>query len=80
MTKNRRPLHRLPLELAGLRQKLPLRFGKNSAAPDFSGAYRDLESSSGSFSFSVCNALQGSFFYHKYRSNLEPQPRQIRRP
>ena len=48
--------------------------GRIQAAPDFSGAYRDLESTSGSFSFSVCNTLQGSFFYHKYRNNLNLNP------
>lgn len=48
--------------------------GKTMASSTFSGTYNDLESANGMFSFSLCNTLQGSFFYNKYRNNLNLDP------
>lgn len=47
---------------------------KTQAAPDFFGAYNDLESTNGTFSFLIYDKLQTSFTYHNYRNNLDLDP------
>lgn len=47
---------------------------KTLAAPDFFGAYNDLESTNGTFSFLIYDKLQTSFTYHNYRNNLDLDP------
>lgn len=47
---------------------------KTQAAPDFFGAYQDLESTNGTFSFLIFDKLQTSFTYHNYRNNLDLDP------
>lgn len=47
---------------------------KNLAAPDFFGAYQDLESTNGTFSFLLFDKLQTSFTYQNYRNNLDLDP------
>ncbi|MGE5605566.1 MAG: hypothetical protein ACM3YE_07745, partial [Bacteroidota bacterium] len=44
------------------------------AAPDFFGAYSDLESANGTISFWLWNKLQTSFSYHSYQNNLDLNP------